>query len=72
MHDLACKGWFVLGLYKLWVSFSINPPHFHNSMHIGHSSLHISYATDHENLFNNQGHLEWMVISYILITLVFD
>ena len=30
------------------------------------------YGTDQENLFNNQQLLSWLVISFILITLIFD
>ena len=35
-------------------------------------SLHISFVTDKERFFNNQELLEWVVTSFILVTLMFD
>ena len=35
-------------------------------------SLQISFVTDKERFFNNQELLEWVVTSFILVTLMFD
>ena len=45
------------------------PLHPNISLHILYTILYISYATDKENLFNNQEPLKLEVISFILITL---
>ena len=34
--------------------------------------LYTSYSSYKENLYNNQEHLEFVIISFILITIMFD
>ena len=41
-------------------------------MHILHTILYISKGADEENLFNNQEFHELVIISFILMTLMFD
>ena len=44
----------------------------HQSAYSLYYSLYISYATDKENLFNNQEPLKLGIISFILMTLMSD
>ena len=48
--------------------------HPNTSMQIFHTvhSIQILYSYGEEHLFNNQELLEWVIISCILITLMFD
>ena len=41
-------------------------------MHILHTILYISKGADEENLFNNQEFHELVIISFILMTLMFE
>ena len=54
-------------IYYFWST--INPLHPNISMHILHTVLS---CADRENLFNNQEVLQFIIIAFILITLMFD
>ena len=53
---------------------NLKPLHPNTSMQIFHTvhSVQILYSYGEEHLFDNQELLEWMIISCILITLMFD
>ena len=57
-------------IYYFWST--INPLHPNISMHILHTVLYTSLCAGRENLFNNREVLQFIIIAFILITLMFN
>ena len=57
---------------KVDPSLSITLEHKYLYVYSPSCSLYISYGADKENLFNNQELLKFVIISFILVTLIID
>ena len=55
-----------------WLHDVFNPLHSNIRMHILQTVLYISLCAGKENLFNNQEVLQFIIISFILLTLMCD